>query len=133
MDGKGRAIDNIYVERLYPSVQLHLPQHYIATYLCHKPTRIMTKKENFSRMRKLVKEFEDSNQSRKAFASAHNIKEGKLQYWITKFTKPKKSPSVAAPAENKNFTPISISPMAANEPRLITIRTAKGLTIEIPL
>jgi len=59
----------------------------------------MAKKDTASRMRKLVDEFSVSGQSRKAFAAAHGIKEGKLQYWISKLTASKKETSIAATLE----------------------------------
>jgi len=89
----------------------------------------MTKRDTASLMRKLVKQFEDSGQSRREFASAHGIKEGKLHYWISKLTKPQVSDS----AVENNFVPIAIAPMAVQETGNIIIRCTNGVEIEIPL
>ncbi len=37
-------------------------------------------------MKELVGSFHRSGQSRKEFAQAHGLTEGKLQYWIKKFS-----------------------------------------------
>jgi len=92
----------------------------------------MAKKDTASRMRKLVDEFSVSGQSRKAFAAAHGIKEGKLQYWISKLTASKKETSIAATLE-KDFVPITLPGVAPLEGRNILIRLQSGVEIEIPL
>ena len=89
----------------------------------------MTKRDTASLMRKLVKQFEDSGQSRREFASAHGIKQGKLHYWISKLTKPQVSDS----AVENNFVPIVIAPVAVQETGNIIIRCTNGVEIEIPL
>jgi len=92
----------------------------------------MTKKDTASQMHKLVKEFEASGQSRREFAAAHGIKEGKLHYWISKLTKSKKLISGSSISE-KNFVPIAVSSIPEQEVRSILIRLTSGVEIEIPL
>jgi len=89
----------------------------------------MTKKDTASRMGKLVEEFRASGQSRKAFARAHGIKEGKLQYWISKFTKSKKSiPDRRDSAQD--FVPITFPTTNEPEERNILIRLQSGAEIK---
>jgi len=92
----------------------------------------MTKKDTASRMGKLVKEFRSSAHSRKAFAAAHGIKEGKLQYWISKLAKSKKSVSESRNSV-QDFVPITLPASEQPEVRNILIRLQNGVEIEIPL
>lgn len=86
----------------------------------------MTKKATESQKRKLVKKFNDSNQSQKDFAKAHELTEGKLHYWISKLTKPEQSVT-----PKKDFVSIEVTP--EQESRSIMIRLKSGVEIEIPL
>lgn len=92
----------------------------------------MTKKDNASRMCKLVMEFEESGQSQKEFSAAHGIKQGKLYYWISKLTKQQQGVSSSSVSEN-NFVPITLTSEEEQEIRSIIIRCTSGVEIEIPL
>lgn len=90
----------------------------------------MTTQEKTSAMLKLVKEFNESGQSQKAFSSLHGLTEGKLNYWICKFKKSQFEGSRSvAPA--KDFVSIGVVPLQEN--RSILIRCQSGVEIEIPL
>ncbi len=92
----------------------------------------MTKSDNASRMHKLVKQFQESGQSRKEFAAAQGIKAGKLYYWISKSAKARQAvPWPAAP--ERNFVPIAVTPGQKQEMRSIIIRCTSGIEIEIPV
>lgn len=90
----------------------------------------MTKKNNASHMRKLVKLYQESGQSQKEFAAAHGLKEGKLYYWISKLSKPQQSVAPLA-TPKKDFVAIEVTP--EQEAGCIMIRLKSGVEIEIPL
>ncbi|WP_142785975.1 IS66 family insertion sequence element accessory protein TnpA [Changchengzhania lutea] len=92
----------------------------------------MTKKDTASRMHKLVKQYQGSGQSQKEFAASHDIKEGKLYYWVSKLTKPRQVVSGSGSSE-KNFVPIAFPALQEQQVRSIIIRCSSGVEIEISL
>lgn len=90
----------------------------------------MTKKATASQMHNLVKKFQASGESQKAFAAAHGLKEGKLYYWVCKLSKPEQS-AVPLMTPKKDFVAIEVTP--EQEAGSIMIRLKSGVEIEIPL
>ena len=90
----------------------------------------MSKANTASQMRKLVRLYQESGQSQRAFSALHGLKQGKLQYWISKLSKPSPSCSRSATSK-KDFVSIALAP--EHEGRSIMIRCASGVEIEIPL
>ena len=91
----------------------------------------MSKEDIASKLKPLVLAYQESGQTRKAFASAHGISESKLIYWIQKFSKStpkhKKLPSVPG------FVPLKVEPSPLNAKDHLVIRLRSGVEIEIPL
>ena len=92
----------------------------------------MSRKTSVSeKMHKLVSLYHSSGQSQKDFAKVHGLSEGKLHYWIKKFSKKE---STAADTTS-SFIPIDISNSQTQEllSKTILIRMANGLEIQIPI
>jgi len=81
-------------------------------------------------MRKLVSQYHLSGQSQREFSSAHGVTEGKLHYWIKKLASSSTDQAPEATV-SKAFVPISITDVKAD--RILLIRCASGVEIEIPI
>jgi len=92
--------------------------------MSRKPSLSVTKK-----MRKLVSLYHISGQSQKSFAQSHGLTEGKLYYWIKKFSKKE----LSSPEASNTFIPIDISEPEESSCKTILIRMPNGLEIEIPI
>ena len=82
-----------------------------------------------SKMRKLVSEYHKSGQSQKFFAAAHNLKKGKLNYWIHKFAIEKPASSLP----KSDFVPLSVCTTSTDTEKHLIIRCTSGVEIEIPI
>lgn len=80
-------------------------------------------------MRNLVSLYQSSGQSQKAFAKSHGLTEGKLYYWVKKFSKENTTTSVAS----SSFIPVEMTSTESCSSKAIIIRTSDGLEIQIPM
>ncbi len=80
-------------------------------------------------MRKLVSAYHSSGQSQRSFAQAHGLTEGKLHYWVKKFSKEPSTGPQGAPS----FIPLEVTAPGVPMPSAIMIRMPNGLEIQIPV
>lgn len=85
------------------------------------------------KMAALVNAYHKSGESQKSFASTHGVSKGKLNYWIQKLSETEKDFAVD---KSSSFMPIAITDSAKHTSsigKVIIIRLAGGIEIEIPL
>ena len=86
----------------------------------------MSQQTEACRMKELVCSYHSSGQTQKDFAKAHGLTDGKLHYWIKKFS----TPVVEEPIPE--FIPLDLS-LPTRGSKHIIIRTPDGVEIQIPL
>ena len=90
----------------------------------------MNRKDNASRMGKLVADFRNSEMSFNKFAAAHGISRGKLHYWVKRLDD---APGLDAIENSNHFIPLNIPSGSSGELRYIIINKPCGTQIKIPL